>query len=386
MVSAVIWLSSMRTVVAFSAASTFSSTPAIRAATSLRTAPAFFSTMPLFVSVNVLAAVSRRSWSFVNTSVVDCFAASAKRLAARRFIARKVLAPPIAEFAEEIDASRVVRAVPSSSAGKSSFSRGASASTTFDTVSSAAFTRCCASSLIVRTCAFSAISFMEVTALSKASCDACKRGRNFSISSFAGPERVDNSMCFATLLRVAAASAAAVSLALRSFSVGADAAPNSSAAFVTTEAFASAASSFVVTLSTAFFAAMRVSTPAAIFLYLVTSDWAWLSRVWNLMSSELTALDTSLPFASICRAVMNLRASVRAALASTSAFWVATAAAFISAAESSKNFALSSRGLAASAMVFVSSSAFATSLSDSCITAFFFLAAVEVFNSLSRSV
>mmetsp|Transcript_9872 Transcript_9872/g.26333 ORF Transcript_9872/g.26333 Transcript_9872/m.26333 type:complete len:288 (-) Transcript_9872:1460-2323(-) len=134
-----------------------------------------------------------------------------------------------------------------------------------------------------------------------------------------------------------------------------------------------------------FFSASRSSTLAQSFLYLVTSAWAAVSRVWNLSSSALTSAAISLPLASICLWVMYLRASASAVLASTSAFRASSAAVRMSLAELSKSLASSPSSPAASTTRFTSSSALQTSLSASLMVACFFRSAVDFFSSRSFS-
>mmetsp|Transcript_52648 Transcript_52648/g.146669 ORF Transcript_52648/g.146669 Transcript_52648/m.146669 type:complete len:246 (-) Transcript_52648:1675-2412(-) len=164
-------------------------------------------------------------------------------------------------------------------------------------------------------------------------------------------------------------------------------APDSFPKAVTASAKASTFSSVVLNLSTAsstiLFVARRASTPPASFLYFETSVWALLSRVWYLMSSELILLVASLPLASICRWVINLRASIKTAVAADSAFKTASAASRISEAESAKSCSSFSNGAPASATCFARPSALVTSTAASCMRDFAFLVWVAAFNSLS---
>mmetsp|Transcript_15845 Transcript_15845/g.34664 ORF Transcript_15845/g.34664 Transcript_15845/m.34664 type:complete len:258 (-) Transcript_15845:1108-1881(-) len=80
--------------VASTASSTFVSAVATDAATSLRMVEALRFDMPCFVSAKALAAALRRSCKAPRASPVDSLTPSPRRLAARRFIARKVFAPP----------------------------------------------------------------------------------------------------------------------------------------------------------------------------------------------------------------------------------------------------------------------------------------------------
>mmetsp|Transcript_112808 Transcript_112808/g.329641 ORF Transcript_112808/g.329641 Transcript_112808/m.329641 type:complete len:260 (-) Transcript_112808:1486-2265(-) len=150
--------------------------------------------------------------------------------------------------------------------------------------------------------------------------------------------------------------------------------------------FSSVSFSFFSASSTSLFTARRCSTEVKSFLCLPTSDWAVLSRVWNLMSSELTSTDASLPFASICLAVTNFRTSMSASFASFSQTMVFSLATRISSDERAMSLASSAKMLAASLTVSTSASALPTRDSASLTSARRFLLFTPLFISARRFV
>mmetsp|Transcript_132609 Transcript_132609/g.369716 ORF Transcript_132609/g.369716 Transcript_132609/m.369716 type:complete len:211 (-) Transcript_132609:190-822(-) len=80
--------------VASLAASASFSTSTILAITSRRTVACFLSATPFRMSPSFLDVASKRVWSLFSSSPQPAAALSDKRLAARRFIAMKVLVPP----------------------------------------------------------------------------------------------------------------------------------------------------------------------------------------------------------------------------------------------------------------------------------------------------
>mmetsp|Transcript_49095 Transcript_49095/g.131395 ORF Transcript_49095/g.131395 Transcript_49095/m.131395 type:complete len:353 (+) Transcript_49095:2455-3513(+) len=134
---------SMSALVASTAAATRSSTWTTFSETSRFTVANFLSAMHFLASPRRFDTASNLDCIAVSCSVVDLADFSESRLAARRFIARKVFAPPTAEWAACSAASKSLSALLASSTFCSSgvFRKAASASATFPTESSASFTR-----------------------------------------------------------------------------------------------------------------------------------------------------------------------------------------------------------------------------------------------------
>mmetsp|Transcript_106664 Transcript_106664/g.318853 ORF Transcript_106664/g.318853 Transcript_106664/m.318853 type:complete len:340 (-) Transcript_106664:1378-2397(-) len=144
--------------------------------------------------------------------------------------------------------------------------------------------------------------------------------------------------------------------------------------------------SFFSASSSSFLTARRCSTEVNNFLCLPTSVWAVLNLVWNLISSVLTSTEASLPLASICRAVTNLRASTRTSFASFSQTIVFSLATRICSAVSSMSLVSSAKTLAVSFTLSTSASALATRDSASLTSARRFLLFTALLSSTSRFV
>mmetsp|Transcript_9872 Transcript_9872/g.26334 ORF Transcript_9872/g.26334 Transcript_9872/m.26334 type:complete len:283 (-) Transcript_9872:2525-3373(-) len=186
---------SANSLVAAAACFTFSSTTTTFSATSLFTVASFRSAMPRFVSVSLLAAASSLACSSPSASEAVFTDCSDRRFAARRFIARKVFAPPTEVWAACTSDSRSESALLASSTGRSSdFAEGASASETFSTASSASFTRWVDSVTMRSTVIFSAFTFITATVASSFPRASSSSGVSFEIASWATPgERVCDS-------------------------------------------------------------------------------------------------------------------------------------------------------------------------------------------------
>mmetsp|Transcript_112809 Transcript_112809/g.329648 ORF Transcript_112809/g.329648 Transcript_112809/m.329648 type:complete len:318 (+) Transcript_112809:2398-3351(+) len=317
--------------------------------------------MPFLMSASFFERPSRRAWSAFSSSLHFVEALSESRLAARRFMAMKVLVPPTTVCAAAAAASSSPRAAVACSSGRSpSMRNGASASETLRTLSSASFTRPSDSATMPLTTFCSARARMAARDWSSWSWTSLMRARSFMSSSFAAFwERDCVSTYRHTDLSVTWHSLAAVSAA---FAASSPASSPSSAATIapTFLTDSSAAAILAFDSSTTRLAAKRCSHVEASFRHLVTSVCAELILVWYLMSSALTSTDASLPLDSICLWVRNFLASVIAAMAMWSAFCVSSAAPRRSAAVASQSLLSSSKMAAASAMRFVRSSASAT--------------------------
>mmetsp|Transcript_5440 Transcript_5440/g.12586 ORF Transcript_5440/g.12586 Transcript_5440/m.12586 type:complete len:227 (-) Transcript_5440:1362-2042(-) len=209
-------------------------------------------------------------------------------------------------------------------------------------VSSTSFSFASESRRMLSTTTFSERSRMPPTVLSRDSWISSRRGLSFS-TSFAALAWTRICMSRKRMADFTAAwtSAAADSAAFKHFwafsllsspsAGGASMAAESSVNFWN---FSSTAATFAAQSSKLFFAASRESTEAVIFLNLPISVATVRSRASYLISSLLISLEASLPFASICLAVMNLRVSARCLLASCSALMVASEAALISSTDS----------------------------------------------------
>mmetsp|Transcript_117126 Transcript_117126/g.377980 ORF Transcript_117126/g.377980 Transcript_117126/m.377980 type:complete len:555 (-) Transcript_117126:426-2090(-) len=279
--------------------------------------------------------------------------------------------------------------------------KGASASATRFTASSASLTLASDSLMRPSAWSFSALSRIVAVVASSFSCSSFTTGCIFAISSLAMPEERDcASRYLASVLTETWASAEACSASFDAlplldpfspsapslasdFSSAASSEPKASTSSATLAIFSCVALSLPWASSMTFFAARRCSTVEESFLYLPTSAWAVLSLVWYLMSSALTSVEVSLPLASICLAVRNFLASARAAFAACSALMVSSEAVRISLEESAKSFASSSKTDAASPTFLASSSALATSCSASRIVADFLRSAVPRLSSVS---
>mmetsp|Transcript_112811 Transcript_112811/g.329666 ORF Transcript_112811/g.329666 Transcript_112811/m.329666 type:complete len:354 (-) Transcript_112811:973-2034(-) len=288
----------------FSTCTTFSDTSRFTVASFL-SAMHFLASPSCLVTASNLVCISE-SWSVV---ILEDFSES--RLAANRFMARKVFAPPTAACDAWSAASRLLSAALASSTVCSSggFWKATSASETLPTASSASFTLASDSFSRVSTSIFSVRSFMVATVLSSMSCACFTRGCSFTISSLATPcTRVCVSTNLAMVFRATWASAAACSAAFgpliadsspsffvspslaspslaspssASSVLGASGAsvPSASTMAQTLATFSSAAFSLVCASSIVFFACRRCSTVAESFLYLPTSACAVLSLV-----------------------------------------------------------------------------------------------------------
>mmetsp|Transcript_132603 Transcript_132603/g.369680 ORF Transcript_132603/g.369680 Transcript_132603/m.369680 type:complete len:242 (-) Transcript_132603:1393-2118(-) len=102
---------SQSTLVAEVAASTFFSTSTTFSATSRFTVASFRSAMPFLASPSFLVTASSRACSSLSCSMVTFADLSESRLAARRFMARKVFAPPTAVWAVDNADSRSLSAL-----------------------------------------------------------------------------------------------------------------------------------------------------------------------------------------------------------------------------------------------------------------------------------
>mmetsp|Transcript_115413 Transcript_115413/g.246656 ORF Transcript_115413/g.246656 Transcript_115413/m.246656 type:complete len:301 (+) Transcript_115413:2733-3635(+) len=171
------------------AVSTFFSTSPTMPPTSRLTVASFLSAMPFFTSASFFAEASRRSCSLLSSSMVRAADDSASLLAARRFMARKVFAPPTAAWAPCTPDSRSVIPRLSSSTGRSSapLMKGASISSSFFTRPSASSTRSAVSLMMPSTTNFCDCSRIVAMVASSLSCNSFKRGFNFSISSLTMP-------------------------------------------------------------------------------------------------------------------------------------------------------------------------------------------------------
>mmetsp|Transcript_3530 Transcript_3530/g.10274 ORF Transcript_3530/g.10274 Transcript_3530/m.10274 type:complete len:549 (-) Transcript_3530:1736-3382(-) len=419
-----------KALVASAAAATLASTSTTFSATSRLTVASFRSTIPFLVSLSFLAAASTRACSSPSCAVAAFMDISDSRFAARRFMARKVFAPPTAVWAPETaDSSSASALLASSTWSSSALLKGSSASTTFFRLSSASLTLASDSFTRPSTASFSDRSRIMRMFSSSFSCDAFTSGCSFAISSLARPwDRDCASRNLLSVFSATCASAAACSAALTgllggvfcsasaslagsslaspsflpsscsslpSFSPSlpsfssllssflSSSRPSASTSSTTLATFSSVAFSFACASSTDFLAASRSSTVDESFLNLPTSAWAELSLAWYLISSELTSDEASLPLASICLAVMNFLASLSAAFASCSALTVSSEAARISLEVSCRSFESSSKRAPARATFLESSSAFVTSVSTSRMVASFFLPAVAFLRSVN---
>mmetsp|Transcript_23034 Transcript_23034/g.66119 ORF Transcript_23034/g.66119 Transcript_23034/m.66119 type:complete len:874 (-) Transcript_23034:1251-3872(-) len=351
----------------------------------------FLSAMAFFTSVVFLAATSMRDCIAVSCSVATFADASVSRLAARRFMAKKVFAPLTAVFAAVAAASRSAMCFAASSKGTSSTPRrnGSSAALSFSTLASASLTRSSDSLMIASTMIFSDLCFIAATVVSSFSWDCFNRACNLSISSLETPSRrfwfsKDRvAVLMETCASAAADSATLVAFLLASASLASRPRSKASHASPTLTTFSSTPAILVWASSTAFLAAMRESMLAETFLCLPTSAWAALSRVWYLISSALTSVDISLRLDSICLAVTNFLAVSSASFAAFSALAASSVTARMSADDIAKNFASSARGATMLPISLTNSSALFTSDSASFIVAPFFRAAVFFFNSVS---
>mmetsp|Transcript_102600 Transcript_102600/g.313755 ORF Transcript_102600/g.313755 Transcript_102600/m.313755 type:complete len:734 (-) Transcript_102600:1197-3398(-) len=374
--------------VASTAAATFCSKAATLDSASRFTVAILRSAMPRFTSLIFFAAASSRVCSPVSSSVAAFAAPSERRLAASRFIAKKVFAPPVAVWAACPACSKAVMSLLASSIGMSStpLRKGSSAAVTFSTASSASLTRSSDSLTMPSTTTRSVRSFRAATVAWSFLSASARRPRIFSISSLPRPcVRFWLSKKRPAVLSATVASAAWASHSFPPFLAASPSgcSGSASASSATRATFSSAATIFDVASSITRLAASRCSTLPQSFLYFATSADAPLSRVWYLISSWLTSVDISLPLDSICRAVMNFRASASAAFATFSAASASSHAARMSADDISRNFASSAKTPAASPTALARPSALATSDSASRIVAAFFRTAVAFFNSLS---
>mmetsp|Transcript_107918 Transcript_107918/g.333364 ORF Transcript_107918/g.333364 Transcript_107918/m.333364 type:complete len:319 (-) Transcript_107918:1326-2282(-) len=318
--------------------------------------------MPFLMSVSFFDSPSRRACKLSRSLLHAVVALSERRLAARRFIAMKVLVPPTTVCAAAAEFSSSVRAATACSLGTSpSMRKGASASDTLRTLSSASTTRASDSATRPFTTCCSARVRMAAKECSSCSWISFMLVWSFASSSLAAFCARDCVSKYRTMVfTVAWHSFAAVSAAFTASSPP-DSSPSSAFTIsLTCFTLSSAEATLPLASSTARFAARRCSHVEASFRHLATSVCAVLTRVWYLMSSALTSTDASLPLDSICLWVMNFLASTIAATATCSAFCVSSAAARISADDASQSLLSSSKMDAASAMRFVRTSASAT--------------------------
>mmetsp|Transcript_25312 Transcript_25312/g.69604 ORF Transcript_25312/g.69604 Transcript_25312/m.69604 type:complete len:381 (-) Transcript_25312:1887-3029(-) len=281
------------------------------------------------------------------------------------------------------------RTAPSSTCRK-----GASASCAFLRPASHSPTFASASWMILLAKIFSDRSLICVLADCTLSWHCFTRGSSFDMASLANPwERdCDSRNREVVLVEICAsctASSASLTILSDSFASSAGSIPSPSrpaTASIALATFSSVSFSFFSASSSNRFTARRCSTEVKSFLCLATSDCAVLNRVWNLMSSVLISTEASFPFASICRAVTNLRTSMSASFASFSQTVVFSLASRISSGESSMSFASSAKMLAASLTVSTSFSALATRDSASRTSAMRFLLFTPLFNSIRRLV
>mmetsp|Transcript_84920 Transcript_84920/g.263771 ORF Transcript_84920/g.263771 Transcript_84920/m.263771 type:complete len:291 (+) Transcript_84920:486-1358(+) len=219
-----------------------------------------------------------------------------------------------------------------------------------------------------------------------------ERGSSLVMASLANPcERDCASRKRVVVLEEICASCTANSASLThlsdSFAISLESAPAASIAATASIAlatFASVSCTFFSASSISFFTASRCSTEVKSFLCLATSDWAVLNRVWNLISSVLTSMEESFPFASTCLAVTNFRTSRSISFAAFSQALVFSLASRISSADIAMSFASSAKTLAVSFTVSTNDSALATRDSASFTSASRFLLVTPLFSSASR--
>mmetsp|Transcript_76974 Transcript_76974/g.193606 ORF Transcript_76974/g.193606 Transcript_76974/m.193606 type:complete len:323 (-) Transcript_76974:2083-3051(-) len=287
MASGAISASEVSASVASTACWTFCSAIETLASASRLTVAIFRSAIPFFVSDILLATASRRDCNVVSSSWVASADASDNRFAAKRFIAKKVLAPPTAVCAACTTESSSANNLLASSTGMSStpLRKGCSATATLLTLSSASLTRSSDSFMIPSTIIFSDFSFIEAIISFSFSWASSILGFILAISSLARPDaRVCESRNLPAVFSATWASAAALSAALAVFlpaSLEEDASASSmlltnSEAFST---FSSAALTLAAASSMTFLAANLPSTLPQSFLYLPTSACAVLSLV-----------------------------------------------------------------------------------------------------------
>mmetsp|Transcript_11224 Transcript_11224/g.29933 ORF Transcript_11224/g.29933 Transcript_11224/m.29933 type:complete len:283 (-) Transcript_11224:1792-2640(-) len=281
MASGDVWTADTKCSVASTEALTFSSASSTTFATSWRIAAARFSARPFLASAKVLAALSKRVCNSVSAFVAGSLAASPRRFAARRRIARNVFAPPTEACAVATDASSSTRAFFASASCSSS---GTSTATTACTASSAADTRFSDSSRMTLACSFSLRSRIPTIASSRRDCASATRGCSFANSPLAmSALRACCSMSLPAAFTKEFASAAALSAACFFSSTGspsasAEGSPTASARATALLTRSSADLSRDSASSTAFFAARRWSTDEDNFLHLPTSDCAVVNR------------------------------------------------------------------------------------------------------------